>query len=458
MVNIICADCADELKKIPDNFIDAVVTDPPYGLSKEPDIAEVMRHWINGDDYNHSGKGFMGKTWDSFVPGPSVWKEVLRVLKPGGYAAVFAGTRTQDLMSIALRFAGFEIRDTIMWVYGSGFPKSLDVSKALDRKLGATRKVIDKKTTKSGGMARLMKTNVEQGFRPTDYYEETGNIFEITEPASDIARKYSGYGTALKPAYEPIIIARKPLIGTVAENVLEYGTGGINIDGCRVPVDETADASQTRTMNRNKRENNDGWGMSTVTGDVPQVVGENGRWPANIIHDGNKEVLAGFPITKPSKPHAGDGKPLDTRNQGWGFKRMPSALSDGGGSAARFFYCAKTTQKDRNEGLEELELKQYSHDGRNKPIDNAYQRNSSEAKNHHPTVKPTVLMRYLIRLVTPPDGTVLDPFMGSGSTGKAAVMEGFGFVGIEKEEEYVNIARSRIESQTKSAPKLDFGT
>lgn len=417
---IIHGDCLSVLPSFEPDSIDAVVTDPPYGLSKEPDIAEVMRHWLAGDDYNHNSKGFMGKTWDSFVPGPAMWKEVFRVLKPGGHMLVFAGTRTQDIMSIALRFAGFEIRDVIMWIYGSGFPKSLNISKAIDKILGAERQVSGVKPGHEEFVNR--KTNGDTVFkngmngfdRPWMHDEDKKQMYHMqTEPATEQGKLYNGYGSALKPAYEPIIIARKPIEGTIAENVLKYGTGGMNIDGCRVPVNKQADASQIRTMNRSKKDGESGWGMNTVQGDTPQVVGENGRWPANIIHDGSDEILELFPETQK-------------------------------GSAARFFYCAKASQKDRDEGLDG-ESKQYSCDGRNKPIDNPFQRNSSVAKNNHPTVKPTELMRYLVRLVTPPNGTVIDPFAGSGTTGKAAILEGFNFIGIEKEREYAEIARKRID-------------
>jgi len=302
------------LKAFPDSAVDAVVTDPPYGLSKEPDAAEVLRHWLAGDDYVHNGGGFMGKSWDSFVPGPSVWREVLRVLKPGGHALVFAGSRTQDLMSMALRLAGFEIRDTAMWLYGSGFPKSLDVSKV------------------------------------------TGS------------EEWAGYGTALKPAYEPITIARKPLDGTVADNVLTYGTGALNIDGCRV---------------------------------------DGTRWPANAMHDGLSEE--------------------------W----------------ARYFYCPKTSKADRNAGCEHLETRQ-PHEITGRQAGSAGQNHpraciqTGERKNHHPTVKPAELMRYLCRLVGHPGALILDPFAGSGSTGRAAILEGFNFIGIEREADYVEIARARL--------------
>lgn len=229
---IINLDCLLGMRTcLADNSIDAVVTDPPYGLSKEPDMMEVMKHWMNGDDYVHTGSGFMGKTWDSFVPGPSIWKEVFRVLKPGGHLLAFFGSRTYDLGTLAIRLAGFEIRDQIMWVYGSGFPKSLDVSKAIDKAAGVERIVIGRSNNGiAGGTGEFTSGNAgTAGYK---------GEFDLTIATSDEAKQWSGWGTALKPAHEPICVARKPLSGTVAENVLMHSTGALNIDGCRVPTDE----------------------------------------------------------------------------------------------------------------------------------------------------------------------------------------------------------------------------
>lgn len=339
-----------------DNSIDAVVTDPPYGLSKEPDMMEVMKHWMNGDDYVHTGGGFMGKSWDSFVPGPSIWKEVFRVLKPGGHLLAFFGSRTYDMGALAIRLAGFEIRDQIMWVYGSGFPKSLDVSKA---------------------------------------------IFKlVTDNSHYCIKKWSGWGTALKPAHEPICVARKPLSGTVAENVLTHSTGALNIDGCRVPTDEQIKGGSGGLLSH-QRDNID----------YPQndwQPSEQGRWPANFIHDGlNAEE--------------------------W----------------SRFFYCAKASKSDRDDGVSlaatsaaEMVDRDADSAGMNSPRAGAGR--TSGARNNHPTVKPTALMQWLVRLVTPPGGTVLDPFTGSGSTGKACMLEGFEFIGFEMDPHYCEIAEQRI--------------
>lgn len=331
--------CLEVLKRIPENSVDSIVTDPPYGLA------------------------FMGKKWDYDVPDQAIWEECLRVLKPGGHLLAFAGTRTQHRMAVRIEDAGFEIRDMIAWVYGSGFPKSMDVSKAIDKAAGADRTVLSERANKSsfdpdgiggGGFQR-------------------GTI-QITEPATDDAKKWQGWGTALKPALEPITVARKPFKGTVAANVLEWGAGAINVDGARVQTDDNLNGGAYSNGNKDLSK-----ATSYATGVSAGVfVQPAGRWPANLIHDGSAEV------------------------------------DDSLGSASRFFYCAKTSKKDRGEG------------------------------NIHPTVKPTDLMAYLCRLVTPPGGVVLDPFMGSGSTGKAAVREGFRFIGIEMDADYLAIAEARI--------------
>lgn len=331
-------DCLEVMKMFPDNSIDSIVTDPPYGLS------------------------FMGKKWDYNVPRVEVWREVLRVLKPGGHVLVAGGTRTQHRAAVNVEDAGFEIRDLVAWVYGSGFPKSLNIGKQF-------------------GCGR-----------------------------------WNGWGTALKPSMELWTLARKPLSEkSVAKNVLRWGTGGINVDGGRV----------------------------------------SGRFPANFIHDGGEEVVGLFPNTKPTKPHGGDGRKLDTQGVGWGFKRMPCKLEDDGGSAARFFYCAKASRSERNMGCGGLVNHSPCYESyrpnyeKTKGVDTPFAgtgRTGGNLRNNHPTVKPISLMRYLCRLVTPKDGLILDPFIGSGTTGIAAKMEGFKYIGIEKEEEYCRIAVARINS------------
>jgi site-specific DNA-methyltransferase (adenine-specific) len=405
-------DCLDVLKTLADCSVDAIVTDPPYGLGKEPDPVKVMAAWVSQGYFEVEGSGFMGKKWDAFVPQPIIWKEVFRVLKPGGHLLAFAGTRTQDWMAMSLRLAGFEIRDMIFWCYGQGFPKSLDISKAIDKAAGAEREVVG--TAKGAGSSNTESLGV---FRQ-EYME--------TAPATEAAKQWEGWGTALKPSLEPITLARKPLIGTVAANVLEHGTGGLNIDGCRVG-DEDMTAQFDREWNQDGTFGN---GKRASQGKLCAP----GRFPANFIHDNSEQVLALFPETKsgglPGVAYDTNAKPGD----GWG------GIGNGGsgtchadtGSAARFFYCAKASRDDRDEGL---------------PMDQ---------HSSHPTVKPTDLMRYLCRLITPPNGIVLDPFTGSGSTGKAAMAEGFRFIGIEREAEYIEIARARISAEAEKPRQLSL--
>ena len=385
-------DCLFWLAMLPDNSVDAVVTDPPYGLS------------------------FMGKKWDYDVPGEAIWRECLRVLKPGGHLLAFAGTRTQHRMAVRIEDAGFEIRDMIAWVYGSGFPKSLDVSKAIDKAAGAEREVVGVKENSFGrkpGGGDGWGEAIEGG-------KASDHVFNITAPATEAARQWQGWGTALKPALEPITVARKPLVGTVAENVLTHGTGALNIDGCRVHADDAQGGTYTvKRFAPGASVNRDGnWKQEAeFTGEM-----KPGRFPANLIHDGSDEVVAGFP-------------------------------GEADGSAARFFYCAKASKRDRDEGCEGLEAKRTTFadgTGLKNNGDGTPRNQQPSNRNHHPTVKPTDLMRYLCRLVTPPGGTVLDPFMGSGSTGKAAALEGFHFIGMERDADYFVIAQARIDHARKA--------
>ena len=365
-------DCLDKLKEMDDNSVDAIVTDPPYGLS------------------------FMSKKWDYDVPSVEVWRECLRVLKHGGHLLAFAGSRTYHRLVVNVEDAGFEIRDQIMWVYGSGFPKSHNIGHK--------------------------------------------------------AEEWFGWGSALKPAHEPIVVSRKPLIGTIVENVLEHGTGGLNIDACRVQM-----------------EGKDGgtWGTSNATIDHegrmfngsnnPEYRSQRhsaGRFPANFIHDGSDEVVSLFPDRKttwvsPSHQNNREGDFMGSlghpKNQGF----------NDDGSAARFFYCAKASKAERNAGLDHHPSKKSQHNsggiGRETSVEKRLQEgeeNAAMMKNIHPTVKPVDLMKYLCRLITPPNGIVLDPFMGSGTTGIAATTQGFGFIGIERDEEYIPIARDRIKHWT----------
>lgn len=463
---ILLGDCLDRLKELPDGSIDSIVTDPPYGLSDHApaEVAACLSAWLAGEPYRPEGKGFMGKSWDAWVPGPEVWRECLRVLKPGGHLLAFAGTRSMDLMSMAVRLAGFELRDSIgyahdgggaplmAWAYGQGFPKSMDVSKAIDKAAGAEREVI--------GVAG--KSGIARNCMAGDF---AGGEYMATAPATDAARQWEGWGTALKPAWEPVILARKPLEGTVAANVLKHGTGALNIDGCRVPAEGEENPSIARRQGSINHLSTRSAAEAEAEGKIesrqsPEAfraerAGEAlGRWPANLIHDGSDEVLAAFPQAPGQQravgPQHGANPSINTYGD-YGPREQFNPRGDKG-SAARFFYCAKASKRDRNEGCEHIEARQYSHDGRQTPIDNAYQRNSSNSSNSHPTVKPTDLMRYLCRLVTPPGGTVLDPFMGSGSTGKAAMLEGFRFIGCERETEYVEIARARIDYAASTVP------
>lgn len=386
-------DSADVLTAVTN--IDAVVADPPYGLS------------------------FMGKSWDYDVPQASLWEAIYDSMKPGAHLLSFFGSRTYHRGAVQIEDAGFDIRDQIMWLYGSGFPKSHNIGKAVQAE----------KATGSSSPTGQRKAAMGDAYEPTPLagtpdYGKIGNMFrskaegrtEWSRPQLDLttaeAKQWDGWGTALKPAHEPIVVARKPFKTSVAKNVLAMGTGALNIDDCRV---------------------------------------DGGRWPANIIHDGSDEVLAQFPSTSSPAPYV---RSVDSGNKnsytgnGIGNKAGTLAREYGdSGSAARFFYAAKASKKDRDEGLEEFAKREscffQTANGTSGKPGGHFKMNQPRA-NIHPTVKPTELMRYLCRLVTPKGGVVLDPFMGSGSTGKAALQEGFRFVGIERDPDYFEIACARI--------------
>ena len=339
---IINNNCLIALKEMEDNSIDSIVSDPPYGIN------------------------FMGKKWDYDVPSVEVWQECLRVLKPGGHALIACGTRTQHRMAVNLEDAGFEIRDIVAWVYGSGFPKSHKIGKAVDKLQGNERGIVEYKYQN-----RIPNGRSGLGLSGND------NL-QIRKQDGDTkgSSPYEGWGTALKPAMELWTLCRKPLEEkTIASNVLKYGTGGLNIDACRVGTGDDRTKGGTGGMK-----------TAYVGGELENKVerATGGRFPANLIHDGSDEVISGFPNSKST------------------------------GSASRFFYCAKASKSEKGEG------------------------------NNHPTVKPIKLMRYLVRLITPKGGIVLDPFMGSGSTGIACKQEGFDFIGIEIDKEYLKIAKARI--------------
>lgn len=367
-VDLMLGDCLERLDEINDCYIDSIVTDPPYGIN------------------------FMGKHWDHGVPGVDYWAECIRVVKPGAYMLAFGGTRKVHRLACAIEDAGWKIRDRIMWVFGTGFPKSKDVSKAIDAAAGVEREIVG-----YGDVARtaMLLSQGKHGANDTR---------PVSLPATEAAKQWEGWGTALKPAYEPIIMARKPLDGTVAQNVLTHGCGGINIDGCRIE-------GSYETRARNTSNGNSMFGTGAGGG---AFIPATGRWPANFIHDGSEEVVELFPK-----------------------------------DAARFFYCAKASRAERDEGLTgspmtggELTNRNDGSAGLESPRAGAGR--TSGGINKHPTVKPLALMRYLCRLVTPPGGIVLDPFMGSGSTGVAAVKEGFNFMGIELETDSYDTACQRI--------------
>ena len=448
--------CLETLKTLDTSSVDSIVTDPPYEL------------------------GFMGKSWDNsgIAYSTELWAECLRVLKPGGHLLAFGGSRTYHRLVVAIEDSGFEIRDQIMWLYGSGFPKSLNVSKAIDKRGGADiswfggwlKQEREKRGISRKELAQHFPSQQAYGGKPASgnttgcvgnwetgvsvptneqfnklceildlpfakleeaerevIKERTmvqggGNALQmrvgerreveanITIPATLAAKQWEGWGTALKPAHEPIVVARKPLIGTVANNVLTYGTGAINVDGSRVGTADGFGGGAKGTSGFAAGYEGDGFVAST-----------QGRWPANVIHDGSDEVLAGFPNTAPSRK----GKPRGTAKKGLfansEFNKVGTEHNDSG-SAARFFYCAKASKAERNAGLEGL------------PV-----------ANIHPTVKPLALMRYLIKLVTPPNGIVLDPFLGSGTTAVAAILEGFEWTGCEMTEDYWPIIEARVE-------------
>lgn len=390
------------LKTLPDNSIDSIVTDPPYGIS------------------------FMGKKWDYDVPSVETWKECLRVLKPGGHILVACGTRTQHRMAVNIEVAGFEIRDIVAWIYGSGFPKSLNIGKAVDKLQGNEREVVGKKPYTND---RGMKGNNFAGGK----YER----IQLNETVGN--SPYEGWGTALKPAMELWTMARKPLSEkNVAENVLKWGTGGVNIDSSRV---ETKDNLNGGIYSQGEwvENPNEIFGARRK---VPNGYNQpTGRFPANVIHDGSDEVTDLFPNTKSGKIEA-HHKANNYQNSSYHLSYASERGYGDSGSASRFFYCAKASKSERNAGLDEFEEKNY--EGRWNNSGEWVGMEKSLGKNHHPTVKPVALMRYLVKMITPTGGMVLDPFMGSGSTGVACMKENFNFTGIELDPEYFKIAEARI--------------
>jgi DNA modification methylase len=408
-VTIIHGDCREAIKEIAENSVDSCVTDPPYAL------VSIVKRFGNEKGvgkrdtvYNRASAGFMGQKWDTGETAfdPNFWHEVLLVLKPGAHLVAFGGTRTYHRMACAIEDAGFEIRDQLQWMYGSGFPKSHDVSKGIDREAGVERKVVAPPPYKRG--------------KAKGSYSETRKVSydyqprQLTAPATDEAKEWEGWGTALKPAVECIVLARKPLSeSTVAANVLRWSTGALNIDGCRVGSNgATKHGEQGERLNDSKV----GFRANSIVNEL-----DKGRWPANVVHDGSAEVLAGFPETVSSKSsnrglrHSGRHGGL--AHLGGNIKEGTDSvrgIDDFGGSAARFFYTAKADKEER-------------------------------VGSNHPTVKPLDLMQWLVRLVTPPNGFVLDPFAGTGTTGEAAFREGMRSILIEREAKFVADIRKRVE-------------
>jgi site-specific DNA-methyltransferase (adenine-specific) len=418
------------LKRLPDNSVDAVVTDPPYGLSQHSpeDITAALTAWVGGKEYLAKKKGFMGKTWDSFVPGPELWREVIRVLKPGGHCLVFAGSRTDDLMGIALRMAGFEIRDKVMWLYGTGFPKSLNIGKAIESGGGRPEDI---------RKLAMGDDYVPSGRGRVNYDHGGGSAMNgATAPVqltTDAAKQWDGWGTALKPAFEPIIVARKPVSEkTVAANVLKHGTGGINIDACRVETAENLNGGAYAKDGARVASPalHTGSGMNvpgaTARRDFEQPAG---RWPANVIHDGSDEVEAAFAVYGERTSGAPGVRKKDHETTSMVGRLATTGEVETGyadtGSVSRFFYSSKAGKTDR-------------------------------AGSSHPTVKPVSLMRYLVRLVTPPGGVVLDPFAGSGTTGQAALEEGFSAILMERETDYQKDITRRFEAAVKDRADFKF--
>ena len=491
-------DCLAVLRDLPDNSVDSIVTDPPYGLSntKPAQVADVLAAWVTGDTEAVPAKrgGFMGKDWDSFVPPPAVWEECLRVLKPGGHMAVFAGARTQDLMGLSIRLAGFECRDTLGWIYGSGMPKSMDVSKAIDkgqalsksrayeftewmRSTGVTAREINEATGTNMG-SHYLTDRSQPAVATADLFDKLRHLLpevperierlvaertgiewadyvkrevvgvqkgamsgwnmdgttkfvdrNITAPATDDAARWDGWGTALKPAIEPIILARKPLDGTVAQNVLEHGVGGLNIDACRVEAGDLEDLQKNwdRMQSANQGIATTRLGQIDLSDRKP-----TGRFPANVLLDEHaaKEMdrQSGESVSRKGKPRRSKSP-----GEGYGMTHTGAECNDQGG-ASRFFpvfkYQAKAPKRER-------------------PV---IEREDG-SKIQHPTVKPEKLMDWLVTLTTPPGGLVLDPFAGTGTTLEAARAKGFRAIGIEQDADYVALIHARLSGEDDPAPQ-----
>jgi site-specific DNA-methyltransferase (adenine-specific) len=415
-------DCLDVLATLPADHFDACVTDPPYGLEfmgvawdtyAAPKDAGSKEH---PRDAKGQARVFRNKNLASGEFSALWAREVFRVLKPGAHLVAFGGTRTYHRMACAIEDAGFEVRDTLCWLYGSGFPKSHDVSKGIDRAAGAKREVIGSRVYADGTRGSGRKTSSNKYAQDVWTQDNSDRVKFDTVPATDAARQWDGFGTALKPAFEPIILARKPLSeATVAANVLKWGTGAINVDGCRVATDPLVDDPRLGGNGQwNIKRQPDGHTVSLP----PATMGSSllGRWPANVVHDGSEEVMAAFPDAPGQQGYVGPehGRRDSVNCYGDYGARPPANPRNDSGSAARFFYTAKADSDDR-------------------------------LGSKHPTVKPLDLMQWLVRLVTPPGGLVLDPFAGTGTTGEAAWREGMRAVLIEREAQYQDDIRRRMQ-------------
>ena len=477
-------DCIKEMQKLIDDGkqVDSIVTDPPYHLTSITERfgkegSAPAQHGTDGA-FARASKGFMGKEWDGgdIAFRKETWELAYKLLKPGGHLLAFSGSRTYHRMAVAIEDAGFDIRDQIMWLYGSGFPKSLNIGKGVDKKLGNERiKTGQTKTHSNKGMPQAEeRTAIGAGAFGQEVEEE------ITVGTTE----WEGWGTALKPAHEPIVMARKALSeNSIVANVLKHGTGGINIDGCRIEgevnrpptnpsfrdvakealarggldklsfgQDRDRPIERKKVVRKSRSEDgvwtDDNSGMKAEGSEFADAD-PRGRFPANVMHDGSEVVKDIFPHTKSGK----DKNPTEGNVSGFFGNNMGYYSKDANygdeGSAARYFYCPKVSRTERDKGLSGKK------DG--KPVRwnkaGEWTNDTTPAKNSHPTVKPVELMKYLCRMVTPKGGTVLDIFMGSGSTGMAAKDEGFDFIGIEKDKEYFQIAEQRIKV---TAPLSEF--
>ena len=399
-MTVLHGDCLELLRLVDSDSIDSIVTDPPYGLN------------------------FLGRDWDKALPDPAIWSEALRVAKPGAHLVCFGAPKCYHRIACHVEDAGWELRDSLMWLYGSGFPKSHNVAIAIDKRHGAL-----------AHRGRAIRVTTEVPFEQSAL--QRPDPPPKHEPITDDAKRWTGWGTALKPAYEPILLARKPFGGTVAENVMKHGTGALNIDGCRIAV--AGGGARPRR----------GWaGPGLVYGArfrAARVVDKTtlGRWPANLVLDeGAAEMLDEQSGKRPVGGGEIRASGAFSVAKGKEQPRVSQCHGDTGG-ASRFFYVPKASRSEREAGLDDF-VPGAVNDGRDTPIDNPYQRGDTMRKCLHPTVKPIALMRWLVRLVTPPGGLVLDPFAGSGTTGCAAAIEGFRFVGMELDEDHVALAQARI--------------